>query len=151
MPDSQPDSQPDAASPGHTVQIHYTGKLQDGTVFDSSRERDPLEFTLGEQQVIPGFEQAVEGMKPGETNTTTVPPEQAYGSHNENGVLEVERTQLPDDMTPEVGQRLKITPAEGESFPVTVTEVAEENVTLDANHPLAGESLTFELELVEVK
>jgi len=138
------------AKNGDTVRVHYTGKLEDGTVFDSSFERDPLQFTLGEGQVIPGFEQAVVGMNPGETRTTTVPSDQAYGPHREEMVLVADRDQLPDNFEPQVGQQLQVLQADGRAVVVKVSDVSESSVTLDANHPLAGQSLTFEIKLLDI-
>ncbi len=138
------------AKPGDTVKIHYTGRLEDGTVFDSSSDRDPLEFTINQGQVIPGFEQAVLGMTPGESKTEKIPMDQAYGPHREEMVLEVSREQIPPDLNPEVGQQLQIQQANGQSVPVFVTDVTDAQITLDANHPLAGEDLTFDIELVEI-
>jgi peptidylprolyl isomerase len=138
------------AKSGDTVKIHYTGRLEDGTVFDSSAEREPLEFTISGGQVIPGFEQAVLGMTPGESKTEKIPMDQAYGPHREEMVLEVSREQIPPDINPEVGQQLQIQQANGQSVPVFVTEVTDNQITLDANHPLAGEDLTFEIQLVEI-
>ncbi|MBK4729534.1 peptidylprolyl isomerase [Oxynema sp. CENA135] len=138
-----------AAKTGDTVKVHYTGKLEDGTVFDSSVEREPLQFTLGEGQVIPGFEKAALGMNPGDSKTETIPPEDAYGEHREEMVVQVERQQIPDNFA-KVGQRLQIQQPTGQKIPVVVTEVADATVTLDANHPLAGKSLTFDIEMVEI-
>jgi FKBP-type peptidyl-prolyl cis-trans isomerase 2 len=140
----------DRAKTGDTVSVHYTGKLTDGTVFDSSAQRDPLEFTIGERQVIAGFEQAVEGMTTGEKKTVQIPPEEAYGPHHAELVFQVERENLPTELEPEVGQRLAFQRPDGQTVPLTVTEVSPSGVTLDANHPLAGEELTFELELIGV-
>jgi peptidylprolyl isomerase len=138
------------AKTGDTVSVHYTGKLTDGTVFDSSTQREPLEFTLGERQVIAGFEQAVEGMVTGEKKTVQIPPEDAYGPHHAELVFQVERENLPTELDPEVGQRLAFQRPDGQTVPLTVTEVSASGVTLDANHPLAGEELTFDLELVGI-
>ncbi len=138
------------AKPGDTVKIHYTGKLEDGTVFDSSIDREPLEFTLSGGQVIPGFDQAVVGMSPGESKTEIIPMEQAYGPHREEMVIEVNRQQLPLDLEPEVGQQLQVQQDKGHALPVFITDVTESTVTLDANHPLAGEDLTFDIQLVEI-
>lgn len=139
-----------AAKQGDTVSVHYTGKLTDGTVFDSSRERDPIQFKLGEQQVIPGFEKAVEGMEPGEKTEVTIPADEAYGQRNEEAVAAVERARLPEGLDPQVGQQLQMQGPEGQAMPVRVTDVDDENITVDANHPLAGKDLIFELELVNV-
>ncbi len=130
--------------------IHYTGKLEDGTVFDTSRDRDPLEFTLGQGQVIPGFEKLVEGMAEGETKEAQVPSDDAYGPRRDEMVLNVPRDRLPEDLDPEVGQHLQMQAQDGQVFEVTVTDTAEESIEIDANHPLAGEDLTFEVELVRV-
>ena len=138
------------AKPGDTVKIHYTGKLDDGTVFDSSANREPLEFTINEGQVIPGFEQAVVGMSPGESKTEKIPMDRAYGPHREEMVLEVGREQIPPDLQPEVGQQLQIQQPNGQPVAVFVTDVTDAKVTLDANHPLAGEDLTFDIHLVEI-
>lgn len=138
------------ATSGDTVHIHYTGRLSDGTVFDTSREREPLEFTLGEGSVIPGFESAVAGMEPGDTKTATIPADDAYGPRREELVMAVGRDQLPDDLDPEVGQRLGMRTADGQTVEVRVTSTDDASVELDANHPLAGRELTFDIELVQV-
>lgn len=139
-----------AAKNGDTLRVHYTGTLDDGTEFDSSREREPLEFTLGEGSLIPGFEKAVTGKEAGETVKVTIPAEDAYGEHLEELVIEVERGQVPAHITPEVGLMLQLTTEDGE-MDVLITEVNDEIITLDANHPLAGENLTFEIEILEVR
>jgi len=139
------------AKQGDNVLIHYTGKLEDGTVFDSSRDRDPLQFSIGGGQVIPGFEAAVVGMAPGESKTETIDAEQAYGPHRSEMVMVVERNQIPDDIPLDIGQQLQLGGPQGQLVPVLVTEMSEENVTLDANHPLAGENLTFDIELVDIQ
>lgn len=138
------------AKPGDTVKVHYTGKLDDGTVFDTSAEREPLEFTVGDGQVIPGFEQAVVGMNPGDSKTAKIPADEAYGPHRAEMVLQVGRDQFPPNIEPEVEQQLQIRQPDGQSFVVTVTDISETDVTLDANHPLAGEDLTFDIKLVEI-
>ena len=138
------------AKTGDTVKIHYTGTREDGTVFDTSAEREPLAFTLGQGLVIPGFEQAVIGMKVGESKTVDIPVEQAYGPIRDDLIVVVERDQLPEDLEPEVGQQLQMTQTDGSYTVVTVTEVSETTITIDANHPLAGQNLTFEIELVEI-
>ena len=135
---------------GDTVNVHYTGKLKDGTVFDSSVDREPLRFTLGEGQIIPGFEQGVIGMKPGETKTVNIPADKAYGLHRKELVLVVNKSRIPAHLKPEVGQQLKLNQPDGRAVPVRVTNVSESKVTLDANHPLAGKDLTFKIELVEI-
>lgn len=138
------------AKPGDTVKVHYTGKLEDGTVFDTSTDRDPLQFTIGEQKIIPGFEQAVVGMNPGESKTIKVPMDEAYGPHREEMVMVVDRNQLPVDLIPEVGQQLQSRQPDGQTMVVTVIGVSESSVTVDANHPLAGKDLTFDILLVEI-
>ncbi len=137
------------ARSGDTVRVHYTGRLDDGSTFDSSQGREPLEFTLGEGQVIPGFEDGVEGMSPGEEKTVTIPADQAYGARRDEMMLVVERAQFPDHIRPEVGQQLQMS-QDGQVAVVTIVDVDDESVTLDANHPLAGEDLTFDLRLVEI-
>jgi len=139
------------AASGNTVRIHYTGRLDDGTVFDSSEGRDPLSFTLGEGKVIPGFEAAVLGMGAGDTKSAVIPAEEAYGPRRDELVLRVERERLPEGIEPEPGQSLQMQTEEGQVVPVRVTEVDEAAVILDANHPLAGRDLTFEIEVVEVE
>jgi len=135
---------------GSKVKIHYTGKYEDGTVFDSSREREPLEFTIGDESTILGFEEAVTGMSAGETKDITLAPEKAFGEYHEEMVQKVERKDLPEDVELEVGIVLEVTAPEGQTYMVRVTELDDESVTLDGNHPLAGETLSFDIELVEV-
>lgn len=139
------------AKQGDTVQIHYTGKLDDGTVFDSSEGRDPLTITLGEGQVIPGFERAVTGMQEGEQKETRLEVEEAYGEPRDDLRLDVPREQLPDDLEVDVGTPLQLNQPDGTPVPVTVASLNEETVTLDANHPLAGQPLTFDLTLVDIQ
>lgn len=138
------------AKQGNTVQIHYTGTLDDGTVFDTSRERHPLRFTLGSGQVIAGFNQAVIGMNAGESRTTRVPVELAYGPRRDEMVVTMNRDQLPSDVIPRVGQRLELTQADDKVVLATVTDMTEATLTLDANHPLAGKALTFDIELIAI-
>ena len=138
------------AKKGDKVKVHYTGKLNDGTVFDSSKDREPLEFTIGEGQIIPGFEKTVIGMNPGDAKTETIPVDEAYGPHREEMVMEVGRERFPDNLEPDVGQKLQMNRQDGQTIMVTVTKVSEANVTLDANHPLAGKNLTFDIQLVEI-
>ena len=138
------------AKQGDEVQVHYTGKLEDGTVFDTSEDGEPLSFTIGENRVIPGFEEAVTGMEPGDSKTTEVDPEQAYGEHREDMVMEMERDQIPEDVDPEVGQQLQLRLENGQTVPVLITALGEESVTIDANHPLAGRKLIFDIELLDV-
>jgi peptidylprolyl isomerase len=135
-----------AAKDGDTVKVHYTGTLADGTVFDSSRERDPLEFTLGQGQLIPGFEKTVLGMTAGESRTVTIPADEAYGPYRDEMVLAVPRSQFPPNVTPELGMQLQVGQDE-QAMTVMITNISDEEVTLDANHPLAGQDLTFTIEL----
>jgi len=134
---------------GKTVKVHYKGTLEDGSVFDSSEGRDPIEFEMGSGALLPGFENTVAEMKVDETRTVNIPSAEAYGDVNEDMVGEIPRTNLPDDIEPEVGMVLSMQSPDGE-MPVRVVAVDEENLTLDANHPLAGKDLTFELTLIEV-
>jgi peptidylprolyl isomerase len=138
------------AKQGDTVKVHYTGKLNDGTVFDTSAEREPLQFTIGQGQIIPGFEEAVVGMSEGDSKTTQIPSDAAYGPHRDEMIVEVERSQFPPNLDPEVGQQLQIRQPDGQAIVVTVTDLSDESATLDANHPLAGKDLTFDIELVQV-
>jgi peptidylprolyl isomerase len=138
------------AKSGDTVKVHYTGKLEDGRVFDTSAEREPLQFTLGQRNVIAGFEQAVVGMAAGEAKTVQIRPEEAYGQHRSQLVFQVELAKLPADLEPEVGQQLEFRQQDGQTVPLRVTRVSESKVTLDANHPLAGKELTFDIQLVEI-
>ena len=138
------------AKSGDTVRIHYTGTLEDGTQFDSSSGRDPLEFAIGSGQVIPGFDNAVAGMSVGESKTVTIPPDAAYGQRHEQLVQQVARTALPDDMEPTVGMQLQSQSPEGQVMNLVVTEVESDSITVDANHPLSGLALTFSIELVEI-
>ncbi len=138
------------AAEGNTVKIHYTGTLDDGTQFDSSAGAEPLEFALGRGQVIPGFDNAVSGMAVGEKKTVDILPEDAYGERHEEMVQEVPREALGDDMEPEVGMPLQAQGPDGQVFDLVIIEVAEETVRVDGNHPLAGRTLTFDIELVEI-
>jgi peptidylprolyl isomerase len=138
------------AKKGDSVKIHYTGRLEDGTVFDTSRERDPLEFTLGTGMVIPGFDEAVEGMAVGDEKTAEVPSEEAYGPRRDDLMISVPPDQFPDDLDPEVGQQLQMQTGDGQTFVASVAQVEDDAVVLDANHPLAGKDLTFDIELVEI-
>jgi len=135
---------------GDTVKVNYTGTLDDGTVFDSSLRSGPLEFTIGDGQLIPGFENAVIGMTPGETKTQRVLAEDAYGPHADFLVIEVDRRRVPAELDPKVGDRLQLQHPDGRSTPVLVTQVTDTSITLDANHPLAGKDLTFQIELLEI-
>lgn len=138
------------AENGDTVKVHYTGRFDDGTVFDSSRDREPLEFTLGKGHLIKGFEDAVVGMFVGETKTVKILSNEAYGPQRDELMLSVERAQFPSDIEPKRGLILTLKQPYGEVIDVVVTEVSEDSVTLDANHPLAGKDLTFEIEMTEV-
>jgi len=138
------------AAEGDTVKVHYTGTLDDGTVFDSSRQRGPLEFTIGEGQILPKFEQAVTGLEPGQTTETRIEAAEAYGQRQEDRIVEFPREKLPEGLEPEVGQKLQMQTESGQTTVVTVAETAEQTITLDANHPLAGQDLSFEIELVEI-
>jgi len=136
---------------GDTVKVHYTGRLENGEVFTNSRESEPLEFTLGSGKAIPGFEKAVIGMAVGETKTITVPPEEAYGPRHEDLLVDVKKSNFPEDITPVIGHQLQIPQQDGEPLKVTVSYINEDIVTLDANHPLAGYTLIFDIILVAVK
>lgn len=138
------------AKHGDTVRIHYTGRLTDGTQFDSSDGRDPLEFQLGSGQIIKGLEEQVQGMSVGARETVTIPADAAYGAHRPEGVQTVPRTQIPDGVDTSVGARLQATGNDGQTMVLTVIDTSEEAVTVDANHPLAGKDLVFDVELVEV-
>ena len=136
---------------GDTVKVHYTGKLEDGTVFDSSKEDEPLELTIGAGNVIEGFEKGVIGMERGGSKTVTVPPEEAYGSINEELVAKVKKDTFPENITPVIGEQLQLKQQDGNVVNVTITEIRGDSVTLDANHPLSGKTLIFDIELVEIK
>jgi peptidylprolyl isomerase len=138
------------AQRGDKVKVHYTGRFEDGTIFDSSEGQAPLEFTIGEGQVIPGFENAVIGMNPGDKKTEKIPADQAYGDHSDDMIVTVDRDQIPLDIMPEVGQQLQLHNPSGQAIPVIVTDVSDSSITLDANHPLAGQDLTFDIELVSI-
>jgi peptidylprolyl isomerase len=138
------------AKDGDTVKVHYTGTLKNGEVFDTSEEKEPLEFTLGEGQLIPGFEKAVVGMDVGDSTKVDIPTDEAYGEAREDLVINVPKDQLPEGVTPEVGMQLQVNQPNGQPVPVRITKVGDTDLTLDANHPLAGEDLTFDIELVEV-
>ena len=138
------------AKTGDTVKVHYTGKLDNGTVFDTSADRDPLEFKIGESRLIPDFEQAVVGMNPGDSKTVQIPSDNAYGPHRDEMVIVMDRKDMPENLEPRVDQQLQVRHDNGQEFVVTVTEVTDENIKLDANHPLAGKDLTFEIQLMEI-
>lgn len=138
------------AKNGDKVKVHYTGKLEDGTVFDTSLEREPLQFTLGETQVLPGFQEAIIGMSPGESKMEKIPAEKAYGAPKEELIFKVEKNRLPSEVKPEVGQMLEVQKSDGQRIPVVVTEISDKDVTLDANYPLAGKDLLFHIKLVDI-
>ncbi|MFT5215953.1 MAG: FKBP-type peptidyl-prolyl cis-trans isomerase 2 [Glaciecola sp.] len=135
----------------NTVKVNYTGKLSDGQIFDSSEGKKPLEFTLGQGQLIPGFEKGLIDMKLNEKKTITIPKEEAYGEVNDDLKQEVKRTELPQDMTPEVGMGLVSKSPDGQERNLLVVEVNEESIVVDGNHPLAGKDLIFDLEVVAIK
>ena len=138
------------AKQGDTVIVHYTGKLANGTIFDSSHNRHPLRFTLGQGQVIAGFEQSVIGMSKGETKKAVIPVDQAYGPRRDDMIITIDRSQLPPGLNASVGQRLELTQENDQTILVTVMASTEKTMTLDANHPLAGKELTFDLELLDI-
>ena len=138
------------AQDGDIVKVHYTGTLEDGTQFDSSAGSDPLEFTVGAGQMIPGFEDAVRGMKVGETKTVTIPADEAYGQWDPQLVIEVDKSQFPEDIDPEIGDELYVTLQNGNVAKIKVVDLSETTVTIDANPELAGKDLTFKIELVEL-
>jgi len=138
------------AKKGSRVKVNYTGRLFDGTVFDSSEGRAPLEVVLGSGEVIPGFDEALTGMEPGEKKTVTIPAEKAYGLHDSKMVMEVPMEHVPPDLNPEVGQRLEVGGTNGEVMMVVVKEISDTHIFLDANPPLAGQDLIFDLEMVEI-
>ena len=138
------------ASSGDTVRINYTGKLTDGTVFDSSEGRDPLEFTIGANTIIPTLEEACVGMATGDKATVDVAAENAYGPHQPDAVQTVERSMIPQEVDLVVGAQLQATAPDGQTLILTIAAVEEEQVTLDGNHPLAGQDLSFDIELVEI-
>lgn len=140
-----------SAETGNSIKVHYEGKLEDGTVFDSSKERNPLEFTIGSGQIIKGFDNAVIGMEVGEAKTVNIPAEEAYGEHRADLVVNIKADQFPENITPQVGLPLQLKNPDGGDLNATITSVEGDDVTLDANHPLAGKDLTFEIELVEIQ
>lgn len=138
------------AKDGDKVTVNYVGKLADGTIFDSTEGRQPLEFTVGAGAVIPGFERAVRGMSPGDSKSETLPANDAYGPHRGELVVDVERKDMPGDIELAVGQRLQLRTEEGQAAHVVVVGLSDDHVKLDGNHPLAGKELTFDIELVEI-
>lgn len=138
------------AKDGNTVKVHYTGTLKNGEVFDTSKEKEPLEFTLGEGQLIPGFEKAVIGMNVGDSTTINIPSAEAYGESREDLIIAVPKDQLPKEIEPKVGMQLQVNQENGQPVPVRIADITDTELKLDANHPLAGEDLTFDIELVNV-
>ncbi len=139
-----------AATDGNKVKVHYTGTFDNGEVFDTSRQSQPLEFEVGSGQVIPGFDNAVKGMKIGETKTVRLPEEEAYGPYNEAMIFEADPSQFEEGLSPEVGQQFQTQMEDGSPLLLTVKAVEDGKITLDANHPMAGKTLNFELELVAI-
>jgi peptidylprolyl isomerase len=135
---------------GDLVRVHYTCKLEDGTVCDTALNSEPLQFVIGEGEVIPGFEEAVIGMKPNESKTVKIPVDKAYGPHREDLVLVVDREQLPADVKPEIGHELEGLLEDGQTIFAKIIKVDESSVTLDVNHPLAGKDLIFDIQLIEI-
>ena len=138
------------AKSGDNVKVHYTGTLEDGSVFDSSKDREPLAFVLGSGMLIPGFDKAVEGMTVGDSKSVTLSPEDAYGPRRDEMMVEVKLSEFPDEIKPEVGVPLQVNQPNGQVVNVVIVEVKEETAVLDANHPLAGKTLKFDIELMEI-
>ena len=138
------------ADEGDTVKVHYTGKLEDGSVFDSSIGSEPLEFTMGGGMMIHGFEKAVHGMAVGEKVSVNIPPEEAYGTHLEERMVHIEREEFPKNVNPKVGIALTMNHPQGGQFDAVITDVNDEHVVLDANHSLAGKTLNFDIEVMEI-
>lgn len=138
------------AKRGNRVKIHYTGKLKDGRVFDTSDNHDPLQFEIGKGEVISGLEEAVLDMEQGEKKTVNIPAEKAYGSYHREKVVSVEKSRIPAHISPEVGKKLKLLQPDGQTDIVRITDISDTEVTLDANHPLAGKDLMFEIQMVEI-
>lgn len=138
------------AKNGDKVKVHYTGKLTSGEKFDSSEGREPLAFTVGAGQMIKGFDSAIPGMEVGEKKTISIAPEDAYGSVNQEAIIEFPKSNIPDTMQIEVGMQLQLQNASGQPVPVVVTEIKDDLIVLDANHHLAGKELVFDIELVEI-
>lgn len=139
-----------AAKKGDTVRVHYTGKLRDGSVFDTSWDRDPIEFKIGEGGIIPGFDKMVLGMKVGDMKTEKIRSDDAYGSRREDRIITVGRDQVPEGVKPKVSQQVQIRGEDGSAITATIVGITETKVTIDANHPLAGYDLTFSIELIEI-
>ena len=138
------------AENGSTVKVHYKGTLEDGTIFDSSEGREPLQFTVGSGEVIPGLDTAVTGLEAGESRTTTIPADQAYGPHHPDRIIEVTREDIPSDFKPNIGDVVQLKDPQGQPVHATVEEIGENAVKFDANHPLAGKDLTFEIKVAAI-
>ncbi len=138
------------AKNGDKVKVHYTGTLDDGTVFDSSKGKEPLEFTLGQGQLLKGFEDAVVGLEIGDSTQINLSPQEGYGQKKEELIVKVSKDKLPDELNVEPGMHLQMQTTQGQAVPVCVTEVNEDNIVVDANHQLAGKPINFEIELVEI-
>ena len=138
------------AKNGDTVKVHYTGRLDTGVVFDTSEGADPLQFKIGEGTLIQGFEEAVVGMSPGESKTVQIPPEKGYGLYREDRVFTIDRKDLPEDIVPAEGMTLEVCASNGVNVPVQITEIEGDKITLDANHPLSEQTLTFDIKLLEI-
>lgn len=138
------------AKSGDTVKVHYSGRLTDGTTFDSSEGREPLEFKVGNGDVIKGFDEGVSGMSVGDKKTVHIPADEAYGQKEDERIIQFPRANFPPDLNPQVGMQLNMTNGGGQVIPVTIIDMDADNVTLDANHPLAGQDLIFDIELVDI-
>ena len=136
---------------GDKVMVHFTGYLEDGTVFGSTMDEEPFEFTIGEKNMLPGFENAVVGMQKGDIKTITLSPEDAYGPHKKELVSAMEKSGFPKELQLEVGKRLRVRTQDGKYTMVTIKDFTEDSIVLDENDPLAGKTLTFKIELVEIK
>jgi peptidylprolyl isomerase len=138
------------AKAGDKVRVHYEGQLSDGTIFDSSLEREPIEFILGQDTVIPGFEDAVIGMEAGESKDVSIPPEEGFGEYSEDLVVDIEKTILPPEINPELGMQLEVSSEEETPRVFTIADIVEDSITLDGNHPLAGKEIAFKITLLEI-
>lgn len=138
------------AKAGDKVRVHYKGQLSDGTIFDSSLEREPIEFILGQDTVIPGFEDAVIGMEAGESKDVSIPPEEGFGEYSKDLVVNIEKTILPPEINPELGMQLEVSSEEETPRVFTIADIAEDSITLDGNHPLAGKEIAFKITLLEI-
>ena len=138
------------AKAGDKVRVHYEGKLSDGTIFDSSLEREPIEFILGQDTVIPGFEDAVIGMEAGESKDVSIPPKEGFGEYSEDLVVNIEKTILPPEINPELGMQLEVSSEEETPRVFTIADIAEDSITLDGNHPLAGKEIAFKITLLGI-